>query len=425
MNADTAYQTLSQQRDASLRHNFVCFALEGGFYGGGVAFVAFQAVLPRMVQSLGGSDALVAAVPLLFLSGLYLPQFFLAGWIERLPAMKPHTVRWGILQRIPFLVAGVALLLIPGDMRALALAAVVLAPFLTGMIGGMAVASWQELLAKCIPGRRLSSLWASRNIIAALIGMLAGVAVTELLGRWPGKNGYGLLFLCGWVSLTLSLLVFMRVREPSLPPRRAGGRAHWTELAREIPGRLRRDPRLRWFLVMRIFLCGVYIMLPFLSLRALEQLQQPESFLGGLLKAQMAGLLAGNLFGGWLGDRKGGRIVIVLELLGFMAVAIASVFAASISAWMSLFFLSGVFFALEQVGPMTLAVEISPLQERVSYLAMIGMAILVGLTSMTLLNIGLQSLGVSFEVVAGMTVASLCVALVAILQVKEPRGSGG
>ncbi len=423
MKTETAgmMEAYESQMQRLLPRNYFLTSVEGGLYIGGVAFVNRQTILPRMVEALGGASWLIALLPLLATAGTFVPQIFMVRRIERLDSMKPFIMGIGLLQRLPYLMAGLALLYLADWRPGLALAAVVFAPLASGLFAGVLMTAWQELVAKTIPGRRLSSVWALRLLISSLIGLGAGHAVARILDVWPGARGYGALHLITFLFIMGSYFLVALVRETDLPPKRAGPPGHWAEFIRSIPAAIRSDRRLGYYLMARFCGNGVLIMMPFLSLHALRTLDRPDSFLGFLLMAQMAGGICGNVMGGWLGDRYGGKCLMAASHAGFVFLCAIAPLAWDEWHFTAIFFLVGAVFTLDRIGVPTLGFEISPERRRVSYLAIMGLMTLAGLFSVSLLNMGIQSLTADFKWVAVPSGLLMSAALYFILRVEEPR----
>ena len=121
----------------TVRRNFVCHCLEGGFYMGGMAFLSPDSVLGKMVDSLGGKVAVVAMMPVLMTAAFAFSQLFSAPIVERLPRLKPWVLTFGFLQRLPYLITGL-LLLFGQSLGDKLLTIVVLTPVASGLIGGLA-----------------------------------------------------------------------------------------------------------------------------------------------------------------------------------------------------------------------------------------------------------------------------------------------
>src|SRR4051812_36343599 len=186
------------------RRNFVAHSLEGGLFMGGVAFLHPQTVAPRMIERLGGPDWMIAAVPILQLVGFYVPSLFLTHLLERLAFLKPFVMGLGVLQRLPYLLMGIALLSARETDRWV-LPCVMLTPLLSGLAGGVSITAWREYVAKSIPAPRRASLWASRFVLGGLLGVAAGQGVQLVLGQGSAAQGsaglgFGRLGSAGHVS---------------------------------------------------------------------------------------------------------------------------------------------------------------------------------------------------------------------------------
>jgi MFS family permease len=403
-----------------LLRNYIAHSIEGGLYMGGLRFIAVETVAPTMIASLAGPDWLVAVMPVLSMVGYIFPQILIAHHIQGMRRHMPYVALIGVFQRLPLLIAGLVLLLAE-DHRVAALAAVALAPLLSGLIAGLGVNAWQELVAKTVPASRRSSLFAVRSILAAGIGLGAGLAVTAILSWHPGPVGFGVLHLAAFAFLVVSFAVFLFVREtpyPTPPIRRA---ASLVENLRHMPGLLRGDRRFRTYLLADACMAGIYIMMPFLGIHALRVLHKPDDYLGFLLIVHTAGSIAGNLIGGAAGDRYGGKLAIVLSQAGFLTIAIWGAIAGHSFEFLSLFFLLGAAQTWLSIGKQTVCLEISPIEHRASYLAILGCINVPAALTAWLLSYLTWHATHSFAWVAGLT--GVCVLLAATLlsRVRDPR----
>jgi hypothetical protein len=403
-----------------LLRNYTAHSIEGGLYMGGMRFIAAETVAPAMIAALSGPDWLIASVPMLSMFGYILPQILIAHRIQGMARHMPLVAIVGVFQRLPFLLAGLTLLL-AGSHRGAALAAVALAPLVAGLVAGFGVNAWQELVAKTIPASRRSSLFAVRNVMAASIGLGAGGAVAAVLGRYPGTTGFGLLHLITFGLLVLSFAVFLFIREtpyPRPPVRRAD--SLWANL-KLMPALLRNDSRFRNYLVADACMAGIYIMMPFLGIHARNVLKQPESYLGFLLMVHTVGSIVGNLVGGALGDRFGGKLTIVLSQAAFLVIGVWGILASRSLEFLSLFFLLGAAQTWLSIGKQTVSLEISPVDYRASYLAILGAVNVPAVLLAWLVSYLAWHATHSFAWVAGLTAACVTVAALLLSRIKEPR----
>jgi MFS family permease len=406
-----------------LLRNYTAHSVEGGLYMGGMRFLSAEAVLPVVLHSLGGPAWLVAMAPVLTLVGMNLTPLIVAHRIERMDRHKPYVTVLGFFQRLPYLLAGAALIWLPDRLPWLALAAVALAPLLTGLSGGLVMTAWKELVAKTIPPERRSGVWAIRYIISSGIGLVAGGVVAAVLHVLPGPAGYGVLHLLTFLCLAASFIVIVvgvretpYVHEPK-PHRRGLG-----ESLRQVPVLLRGDRRLRHYLIGSALGNSLIIVMPFLSLHALSVLGKPESFAGFLVISQMVGGILGNIVAGYLGDRFGGKVPLMTGIAMFIGLTWWAVIAGAEWEFLGVFFLLGWAWFSLRVGRMTLDLEIAPEQGRPTYQAVIAV---IAASSMLLTSqLGSAAWawsGRQFVVPAIIASVTLMAALVSFARFADPR----
>ena len=93
-----------------LRRNYLLVILEGGFFMGSLQFLSMESVMPSMLHELGGPGWAVSFSSALFMLGFTWPQILSAIWVERMRRMKPLIMTLGVLQRLPYLFAGLFLI---------------------------------------------------------------------------------------------------------------------------------------------------------------------------------------------------------------------------------------------------------------------------------------------------------------------------
>ena len=124
---------------------------------GGAAFLQPETVMPKMVEQLGGHSAIIAIMPAILPAAFAMAGLFVAPVVERLTRFKPWVMTFGILQRLPYLVTGL-LLWFAQDAGAWLLPVVVLTPVLSGLLGGVGVVAWMEMVTRMVPERVRASV---------------------------------------------------------------------------------------------------------------------------------------------------------------------------------------------------------------------------------------------------------------------------
>ncbi|OGV48281.1 MAG: hypothetical protein A2X49_15720 [Lentisphaerae bacterium GWF2_52_8] len=369
-----------------LRRNFLAHSLDGGFYMGGITFIATDTVMPPIVKALGGPGWLVSLISIVSLIGMTLPSLFVAHRIETLAWKMPLVAITGALQRLPFLFAGLFLIFFSEKWPITTLACVAAAPFISGIVCGLSYPAWLELVAKTIPKKYGPALFATRLILAAIIGIAAGSAIVAILKAFPGATGYGVLHLAAFAFLMISFVFFVRLKETNLPPHRHEKTHSLMDSILEIPSILRSDAQFRLYLLSIYFQNGVFIALPFMSIYALETLSGNENFLGYLVIAAIFGKLVANGLSGWLGSRLGAAKIMICGIALYMLSFVLAILAQTPALFLVAFFVLGLGQDAINVGTGALSMSLPPQKRRVKYLAIINVTMLPALLTAWILG---------------------------------------
>jgi len=403
------------------KKNFLMHTLEGGLFIGGMSFISAQTVLTVMAKQLGAPTWVISILPIAMFMGLISVPIFMASFVERSRHMKRISLVTGIPQRLVFLVAGVVIMVWGESNPGLALTALVLAPVLSGVFGGIGHGAWTQLVARTVPANRRSSLGAYRNLLAATISIAAGFTVEWVLDRYDGAFGFGLLHIVAFGFLVFSYLFFLQVEENVVEPAPAPKNRTLREYVIELIEILRVDRDFRFFAIMRVTgPFGMFVQ-PYVAIYAIDVLDASAGFAGSALVAGTLGQFVGNVAGGLLGDRVGGKMVLVCARILFLLSFIIAAFAETSFAFLAYFFVAMLGQSVNGIGNMTLMMEIAPDHRRPTYGALAG---LLNGPSMLLLSLlgsvywashGSMSLQ-ALIATGGMIVSTYC-----ICKVREPR----
>lgn len=403
------------------KRNFWCHSFEGGVYMGGIAFLSAESVMPSMVASLGGPLWLVALIPSLLIIGFVSPVLFTVPLVRRLLRYKPLVMLTGALQRLPYLFAALALFFFADDHPTWALAIVVAAPLMSGLVGGIGINAWFEMVTRMIPERRRAPGWAVRFIIQGLIGIAAGPLIHRILTTQPGPAGYATLHLIAFGFLALSLLIMVPMKEldPPKPAPPEPGR-YWKEVLR-VPAQAHRHPVYLRFLFVRFTGVSTMLLAPFMAIHALEISGRSEQDVGYFVTAQMLGGIGGNILAGWLGNRHGGRSAMLLSRCLLIALGITLLFIQSYASFIGAFFLFGFTLFLDRVGDLTLGVELCPRENRPGFLALLTFVHAPAFLLAALLATLLRQHFHDFRYLAAAAIALSSLSLAILYGVPEPR----
>jgi len=388
---------------------------------GGVAFLQPETVMPKMVESLHGSPLIISIMPAVLAATFAFAGLFVSPKVERLTHFKGWVLFFGLLQRLPYLIAGLVLWFAE-HLEGWILPVVVLTPVMSGLVGGVGVVAWMEMVTRMVPERIRAAGWAARYIMQAVIGMGAGAVIHQVLTHLPGHRGYAVLHLIAFGFLFLSWLSQLPMKEAEHPvhvPRTQ--RVPYLAYLRSLPGMLAAHPHLLRLIATRFTGMGYLMLVSFLTLHALKVTGRAEADVGRFVSLQNVGTILGSLLAAWLGYHSGGKVLLLASRLICMGLCIWSCFTESFIGFTVVYFIFGFGLFLDRVGDLTLTAELCPAERRSTYQAILGFCNVWALLLATTLS------GLVFRETQSYTfVAALagCFALVStfiLLRIPEPR----
>lgn len=413
--------TTHSHHDQHVRRNFVCHCLEGGLYMGGVAFLQPETVMPKMVESLHGSPLIISIMPAVLAATFAFAGLFVSPKVERLTHFKGWVLCFGLLQRLPYLIAGLVLWFAE-HLEGWILPVVVLTPVMSGLVGGVGVVAWMEMVTRMVPERVRAAGWAARYIMQAVIGMGAGAVIHQVLTHLPGHRGYAVLHLIAFGFLFLSWLSQLPMKEAEHPlhvPR--GQRASYLTYLSSLPGMLAAHPHLLRLIATRFTGMGYLMLVSFLTLHALEVTGRAEADVGRFVSLQNVGTILGSMLAAWLGYHSGGKVLLLASRLICMGLCIWSCFTESFIGFTVVYFIFGFGLFLDRVGDLTLTAELCPAERRSTYQAILGFCNVWALLLATTLSGLVFRQTHSFTFVAALAGCFALISTFILLRIPEPR----
>lgn len=405
---------------AVVRHNFLALGLDYSCYLIGMSFASAATILPAFAAHLGASNVAIGAIPAVLTLGWFLPSLFAAHHTERLSRKLPFVLRYTVWERLPMPALAAVALFLAEPAPALTLAVFFVLLLVMTATGGALMPAWMDIVGRTIPTTLRGRFFGAANLVASVGGLLGTAVTAWLLGSFAPPGSYGLCFLAGSVFMVLSYLALATTWEPAgvvpAAPMPLGA------YLRRMPALLRRDRNLSWFLVARGFGTLGTMASGFYTVYALRVWQAPEWQVGAFTTFYLAGQVAGNLALGWLADRVGHRLVLVLGLAALAAGNVVALGAASAEMLGPVFALAGIQYAALHVSARTILLELAADEgERPTYIGL-GNTALAPLSFLGPLAGGLLADRLGFPVVFAVSAAFCLVGLGLLLaRVREPR----
>ncbi len=310
---EAAYETFVWD---NLRRNYI-----GNFVHGMLGMTGFRLInaptfMPAYLHLVSGSNTVVGLGLALQQMGGIISPLVAGAAIEHRPKIMPMAIVLGSLGRLAILGMALTGWFLRDQAQVLTL---LLFVFLFGVFMGAQRVAFTLLMSRVIPISLRGRLQAWRNAVGGLIAaILAYLSGKYLIGANVLGNGYATTFILAFF-LTSAGLWFLQhqIREPIPPTIREPVRLR--DRMRDIPGLIAADPGYRWFLVMQMLATSARIATPFYILHVGATMHLDGATLGLLSLAYLGADTVSNIVWGYLGDRKGFRVVLVLAITIWIA----------------------------------------------------------------------------------------------------------
>ena len=404
----------------NLRHNLAALGADYALFVVGLAFASQSTILPAFAAYLGAPNVVIGAIPAVMTLGWFMPSLFAAGHTETLERKLPFVVRHTIWERVPFVVLALAAFFLADRAPALTLGVMLLVLLVVTGVGGVLMPAWMDLIGRVVPVTLRGRFFGFANLAASAGGLAASVVTATILATIPAPASYGLCFLLTFVCLALSFGALVVVREPA-----SGSSAPAVPLREylaRIPALLGRDPNLAWYLTARAFGVVGSIGSGFYTVYALRAWDAPAAQVGVFTTLLFVGQMVGNTVLGWLADRHGHRLVIILGLGATLAGNLMAITAPTLGAFGAVFVMMGIQIAAMNVSNLSVMLEFAPApSEQPTYVGL-GTTLVAPIAFGAPLAAGLLADALGFLAVFVVAAIAVSVALgLLIARVRDPR----
>lgn len=332
--------------------------------------------VPLFVSHLTDHPLAVGAVTAAFQLG-WIPQLFVAGYVERTRRKWPWVQWFGSIERMPVLLLALCALAAPSVGSPIVFV-VYLACFAQSLAGGFATTPWMDVIARTVPSWLRGRFMGGFSMAGTLFGAAGAALAAPLLEDLPFPYGFATVFGLAFAIFTLSLIPLFIFKEPPgpppRPPRPLGG-----QLA-ELPAILKADPRFRRY-VAGLALAALGTMSNgFLVVYAVSELGAPDELAAWYTATLLVAQTTASLALGWLADRHSFRAVGIAVALATAGQAVVALFAPNAYWLLIAFVLLGAIQSGSMMARMTGPVDYAPRDRRPTYVALSG-ALVSGCTA--------------------------------------------
>jgi len=362
---------MQRGQDDGLQQNLVANVMDGAMFAFGMSFVSLQTVLPVFVKRIGGSSFAVGLIPVLWTAGFNFPQILIANYVQRFPYKKNLFLKTALIQRLPwFLLALLAFLVI--DRTGSSGGAVLFLSLFTfaAVAGSINFPIWFDLIAKLTPVNVRGRLFAVRNLVGGVLGVVGGWVVERVLGGIAYPTSYGVLFTLAFSAMMISYAALLMLREEA--PSSVAKETHIVDYYRGLP-RILRQKNFRNFLISDALLIAATMAGAFYAVNAIAKFRLTDAVAGIFTSVMMGSMIIGNIFFGLLADRFGHKLNLILSSASTAVACLAALLAPSLEVYLIVFVGSAFQVGLSGISRLSLVAELCSEDERPTYVALTNM----------------------------------------------------
>ncbi len=360
--------TLEKNIRENLKHNLIVNLLDGGLFGVALGFASFSAVLPLFVASMTDSATLIGLVPAIHSTGWLLPQLFTASRVSRLRKYKRTVLLMTIHERAPFLGFAIVALLLPfiGINTGLVLTFCLL--IWQGLGGGFTANAWTSMISKIIPPESRGTFFGMQGGLANLFISMSAIGAGYLLDYFEAPWDFATCFLLAVFFFIISWFALAATREPEdtekfIPEKKT----HFWDDSKKV---LRRDKNFNWFLVVRVLSQFATMGFSFYIIYALREFDMTEVVSGYLIATLTISQTVANIGMGWVGDKVGHRMMLIIGAVAAFFSAILAWNASSLAWFYPIFILTGIANVAIWTNSMSMTVDFGSEAERPIYIGL-------------------------------------------------------
>jgi len=376
--------------------------------------------MPLLVTTLTDSPIVVGLIPAIHSVSYYLPQLFAANHAESMKRKLPFVALvGGLLERVPYLLIGIAILLWAQDSPTLILILLFLGIGTAAMGAGIATPAWFTMIGKVLPVNRRGMFFGISEGLGALVGIAGAVVVGIVLDTVSYPMNFALLFLVASVFMGISWVGLVLNREPESPIiKKQIPLRHYFQ---QLPAILRNHHNFRHFLISysisRLGMMAVGFFIVFGN----KNFNLSGADVGTLTAVLIGSQAVMQVILGWMGDKQGHKFNLTISAFAMALAAVFAIIATSFLTLIPAFMLLGTAIASDNISKFNIVLEFAVPEDQPTFIGLTN-TLLAPVTFLGPIIGGLIVSALSFQ---GMFVVAMCFAIVGglllLFWVQEPR----
>ena len=362
-------QKVNSTVEKNLPWNFSVNLIDISFITLAFSIISRETITPLLISNLTDSNIAIGLAPAIYSIAYYLPQLFAANHAERLKRKLPFVMLiGGLLERVPYLFAGLAILLFAESAPLAALLCLYLVIGLGALGNGVATPAWFSMIGKVLPVNRRGIFFGVSEGLGTLMGIIGAFFVGRVLDGMGYPLNFATLFLVAAVFMGISWIGLALNREPESPIVKE--HIPFSRYFRRLPAILSNNHNFRRFLlsysISRLSTMGVGFFIVFGN----ERFQLSGADVGLLTAILIGSQAAMQLLLGWLADKRGHKANLTVSGFALAAAALLALGASGVVSLIPAFVLLGVGLASDHVSRLNIILEFAAPEDQPTFIGL-------------------------------------------------------
>jgi MFS family permease len=392
------------------------------FWGVGLALISMVAILPVFLTHLGASNAVIGALPVVWILSTSFAGVFASHFTGRLPLRKPAVVLFHVVSAVPWFLLAAWFGLAKRPSPATDIAVFLIVWGLSWVIMGFTIPVWINFIGKVTRSELRARSFGTIFFFQTLMGVGGGWVGSRVLGSalpFPANYAFGFL-IAGLCMAVGSLFFFPIVEEAGAVS--APGEA-FRDVARHAREILADRSGLRAYLWALLLSTGSFLLITYYPVFAEGRFGLRPRDSAIYTAICMGGQMLGSVLTGVIGDRWGYARVAVIAMGALTTGLALAIWGGHPAFYYATAFALGVFITADRLALYNLSMAFCPHDDNTAYLGIIPalvapMAALIAGSSGSLID------RFGFMPVAWVGFACAAIALYLVLfRLPEPRYS--
>lgn len=353
----------------NFRWNFSVNVLDNALYALAISLISRETIMPLLVSTLTDSKIMIGLIPAIAGISYYLPQLFVANHAERMKRKLPFVVLVsGIVQRLPYFLLGISILLFAQESPAVALILFFVFLGMGAMGGGIVTPAWFTMIGKVIPVQRRGIFFGLADGGGLLMGIVGAFVVGITLDQVAYPLNFATLFLIASIIMAFSWLSLSLTREPESESVKQ--QIPLRQYISQLPAVLKQNHNYRRFVISYSVNHISMMVLGFFIVYGNETFKLSGADIGMLTALLIGSQAIMQLILGWVGDRHGHKFNLVLSALAIALSALNAIVATDLASFIPTFLLLGTALASDNVSRFNIVLEFAPPEDQPTYIGL-------------------------------------------------------